>query len=327
MADGEATYQLPEQLSTSAAQVDWLYYFIYWLSVVMFVGIVSAAIYFVWKYRRQPGVKSEPTGHNTALEAGWTIAPLFLLVLLFHWGFKGYMEITVAPADAIEIKVTGRKWGWSFEYPNGGVSGELHVPVNRPVRLSISSVDVLHAFYVPGFRVKRDAVPGRYGMLWFQATKIGETEYYCAEYCGASDAPTRNDQGEEVWSGHFSMHGRVHVETQEAFERFAEELNGPHQGESLEQYGQRLYRENQCFTCHSVDGAPGTGPTFRGLMGRRETLSDGSTVLVDDAYITSSILNPTAQIVQGYQPVMPTFRGTLRERQLNGIIAYLRTLH
>ncbi len=323
----EPTVQLPGQWSTFAPQVDWLFYFIYWMSVILFVGIIGAALYFVWKYQRKPGVKAEPTGHNLPLEVGWTVAPMFFLVALFHWGFQGYVDLTVAPANAIEIRVRAKKWSWNFQYPNGaGEDNTLHVPVNRPVRLVLSSDDVLHSFYVPAFRAKRDAVPGQYQMMWFQATTTGTTPFFCAEYCGAAETGSRNERGEEVWAGHFSMIGNVVVESEEAWQAHILELDRRAPGLTPEQSGERLYRSAQCFTCHSVDGAAGTGPTWRGMFGHPVTLTDGSTVNVDENYLRESILNPNAKIVRGFNPVMPTYRGSLRDWQIDDLIAYMRTL-
>jgi len=186
----EPTVQLPGQWSTVAPHVDWVFYFIYWMSVILFVGIIGTALYFVWKYQRKPGVQAEPTGHNLPLEVGWTVAPVIFLVLLFHWGFQGYVQMTVPPANAMEIRVRARKWSWDFEYPNGAhVVNELHAPVGRPVKLIISSEDVLHSFFVPAFRVKRDAVPGMYGTMWFQATTTGNTPFSTQTYPAAEGGP------------------------------------------------------------------------------------------------------------------------------------------
>jgi cytochrome c oxidase subunit 2 len=289
-----------------------MFYFIYWLSVIMFVGIVAAAVYFVIRFRRRPGVKSEPTGHNNVLEIGWTVAPVVLLVMLFHWGFQGWMQLRVPPADALQIRVRAKKWLWDFEYPNGMHSvTDLHVPVHHPVRIVLSSDDVIHSFFVPAFRIKQDAVPGYYQTTWFEAVHTGTVDLFCAEYCG---------------TGHSRMLGRIIIESQAAFDRYLAEGVGPRAGETPEQYGHRVAQESQCFTCHSVDGSASTGPTWRGLFGRTENLTDG-TAHVDENYIRESILQPQAKVVRGFQPVMPTFQGTLQDRQIDAIIAYIRTLH
>lgn len=326
------TVQLPGQWSTHAPGVDWIFYFIYWMSVVMFVGVVGTAMYFVWKYRRQPGVKAEPTGHNLPLEIGWTVAPLVLLVMLFHWGFEGYVRLTVPPANSFDIRVRARKWSWDFEYPNGAHSvNEVYVPLNRPVRMVISAEDVLHAFFVPAFRVKRDAVPGSYGTLWFEPTHAGDTHFYCAEYCGAADTASTDANGNEVYTGHFSMGGTVHVLEAQAFSAQMDRLNGPPDcgGRqcSASEWGQRLYTQQQCNTCHSVNGSPMTGPTWQNIFNHPVQLTDGSTVTIDEAYLRRSILQPQAQVVTGFNPVMPTYAGALTDRQVDALIEYIKTLH
>lgn len=328
------TVQLPGQWSTVAPATDWVYYFVYWMSVVLFVGIIGTAAYFVWKYRKREGVKSEPSGHNTVMEVAWTVSPLVILLLLFHWGFQGYMDLTVAPANSIDIRVRGRKWSWDFEYPNGAHSvNEVHVPLNRPVRFILSSEDVIHSMFVPAFRVKRDAVPGYYSTLWFQATQQGTTDFFCTEYCGASDQPARQADGQMGYNGHFNMIGHVVIEPQANFERYMEEQFRPptdpetHQQVTPARWGAMIYRSSQCFTCHSVDGAASTGPTWRGLFGRHEDFVDGASVTVDENYLRESILNPQAHIVRGFQPVMPTYRGSLRDPQIDALIEYIKTLH
>ena len=312
-SDPNPTVQLPGQWSTVAPDVDWMYMFIFWMSVAFFVAITGAAIYFVIKYRRRPGVSAIPTGHNTPLEVTWTIAPVILLAFLFHYGFVGWMKLRVPPPDAIEIRVHAKKWLWEFEYPNGlRTLTNLHVPVHRPVRLILSSDDVLHSFYVPQFRIKQDAVPGYYETLWFEATHRGQADIFCTEYCG---------------TGHSAMLGHVVIETQAAYDRFLAEGVGPRSGETPAQWGRRLTTESQCVSCHSADGAPMTGPTWRGLFGRTETMADGTALTVDENYLRESILQPNAKVVRGFQPVMPSFQGTFQERQIDAILAYIRTLH
>jgi cytochrome c oxidase subunit 2 len=325
--DPNPTLQLPGQWSTLAPEIDWLFYFIYWMSVVLFVGIIGAALYFVWKYQRKPGVAAEPTGHNLPLEVGWTVAPVFFLALLFHWGFVGYVNLTVAPANAMEIRVRGKKWSWDFEYPNGAHrTNELHVPVNRPVKLVISSDDVLHAMYIPAFRVKRDAVPGMYGTLWFQATHEGQTPFFCAEYCGAAETGSRDEQGRDTWAGHYAMNGTVTIESEQAFSAYLENINRRAPGLTPVQSGAQIYRSAQCYTCHSVDGSAGTGPTWRGVYNHPVPLADGTTVNADENYLRRSILEPNAQVVRGFNPVMPTYRGSLTEWQLGDLIEYMKSL-
>jgi len=317
--DPNPTFQLPGQWSTVAPEVDRMYYFLYWLSVVLFVGITGAVVYFVWKYHAGRGHKAEPTGHNTKIEVAWTIAPVFLLAILFHQGFKGYMHLRVPPADAIEIRVRAQKWSWNFEYPNGlrrNMGEGLVVPFHRPVHITISSEDVLHSFYVPAFRVKQDAVPGYYTSLWFEATQLsaqsGDIDIFCAEYCGKD---------------HSAMHSRVHVVPAEEYERILAEGPKKPNGYTDEQWGHEIFTGNGCPSCHGANGEGGQGPRLQGLFGRQEPLQDGSTVSADADYIRRSILTPQAQIVRGFTSVqMPSFYWLARAQQ-DALIAHLRSLH
>lgn len=324
--------QLPAQWSTFGPGFDWLFYFLYWMSVVLFVGIIGTAVYFVVKYRRRPGVKAEPTGHNLVMELAWTVAPVVLLVMLFHWGFSGYISLTSPPPDALDIRVRARKWSWDFEYPNGGHSqNDVTVPINRPVRFVMSSEDVIHSMFVPAFRVKRDAVPGMYSTLWFQATHTGDTRFYCAEYCGAADEPVTQADGSTRETGHFSMGGLVHIVPQSAWAGYLESiLRAPSHADGREftpaEWGEQLYTQQNCNTCHSVNGTPMTGPTWQHLFGQQVTLTDGTRVLADENFLRRSILEPNAQVVQGFGPIMPSYQGSLTDRQLDAIIAYIRTL-
>lgn len=307
------TIQLPMGNSTIAGQVDSMYYLIYWISVVFFVGIVGAMVVFLVKYRRRGNEKGAPTGHNTALEVFWTFSPLIILVFLFHQGFKGYLFGLRAPENAIEIRVRASQWKWEFEYPGGmRQNSELRVPVGTPIKLIMSSDDVIHSFYVPEFRIKRDVVPGMYSTVWFEAINEGEYTIFCTEFCGTS---------------HAAMLGTARVVSREAYDRFLAEGVGPREGETPEQWGERLFSENACNSCHSRDGAPAPGPTFKGLFGRTEQLEGGASVTVDENYLRESILQPQAKIVRGFSTVvMPTYAATLRDRQLDALIAYIKTI-
>jgi cytochrome c oxidase subunit 2 len=343
-----ATFQLPEQMSTIAPSVDWLYYFIYWLSVVMFVAIVVAMVYWAWKYRERPGHKATPTGHNMTLEIAWTVAPVFLLVFMFHKGFEGYINMSVAPADSMVVRVNAKQWAWEFVYPNGGSSDELHVPVHKPVKLVMGSADVIHDFFSPALRVKRDVVPGMYSMVWFEATHIGHDDIMCAEYCGGR---SKGANGEELpyapsddplhpyppgqATGHWSMHATLYVESQEDFDKFQKSIGDP-----CDQYvstgkpcptqvageqGAKLYTTKGCVACHTTTGAKLVGPSWKGIYGKSESTDHGA-VTVDDAYIKESILTPNAKIVTGYQGVMPTFSGQVSDAELDELTAYIKSL-
>ncbi len=360
----DGTLQLPPQLSTIAPEVDEMYYFVYWVSVAFTVAIFAAMIWFMWRYRRRPGVKAKPTGHSTALEIGWTFAPLILLVIMFHQGFTGYVRGAVAPQDSIEVRVRGMQWNWEFEH-RGGVIDDLNylrVPVSTPVRLVMSSSDVLHSFFVPSFRVKRDVVPGMYSTLWFEATHLtgeqvceqdsdcpegfwcgmvppGGSErlcnipIFCTEYCGAPTGITRSafDEGGRN-TNHSTMMGDLAVITTEAYDEFIE-IGPPPPGEcgsgdnvDSACWGQNLHGQ-YCAACHSVDGvAQAPAPNWKGLFGNTRQFADGSSATADENYIRQSILQPQSQIVQGYANVnMPPFR--LSDKQLDAIIAYMRSLN
>jgi cytochrome c oxidase subunit 2 len=330
------TFQLPEQMSTVAADVDWLYYFIYWLSVVMFVGIIAAMVYFAWKYRERPGHKAVPTGHNLTLEIGWTVAPIFILVFLFQKGFEGYLDETVPPPNAIEIRVNSKQWGWEFVYPNGGSDDELHVPVHKPVKLVISSSDVIHSFFVPALRVKRDIVPGAYTSQWFEATHIGQDDIMCAEYCGGrSKDSSGNELPFEKMTGHWSMHSMLHVESEEDFKKYLLKMGDPcaaytAQGQTcpesvLVTQGQTIYQKKACQGCHTVTGDKLVGPSWKGIWGMMESTDHGM-VKVDDDYIRESILQPQAKIVTGYPPSMPSFSGQISDQEISEVIAYIKSL-
>ena len=327
----EPSWLLPEQWSTSAPEVDRIFNFLCAMSAVLFVGITATVLVFVWRYRRRPGVRAAPTGHNLPLEIAWTLTPVFLLALVFHWGARGYVDLTVAPADALEIRVRARKWAWDFEYPNGDhETNHLVVPVNRPIRLVLSSDDVIHSLFVPAFRIKRDAVPGMYSTMWFQATQLGTVQVYCAEYCGAAELPIRDDHGDETFPGHSSMLANIVVVTEDRYQRHFDRCGcGIHSefgGRTPVAMGEQIYRSSQCYTCHSVDGSPGTGPTWLHMAAHPVKLTDGTTVDVDANYLRESILNPQAKVVRGFQPVMPTYRGSLNDRQIDALIAYMHSL-
>jgi cytochrome c oxidase subunit II len=312
------TMQLPVIMSSGAPQYDTLYYFIYWFSIVFFVAIVGAMFYFVWKYRRRPGVKAAPTVDSTKLELFWTIVPFFLIIVLFHVSFDHYIKNAIASENALEIRVRGKRWGWSFQYPNGsGEDQQLTLPVNRPVRLVMSSADVLHSFFIPAMRLKRDTVPGMYSQLAFTPTVKGEAQVFCAEYCGA---------GEKAGSGgHYAMLAKINVVSQEEYDKHLDELDKLPKGLNEAEWGKQIVTKAGCYTCHSVDGSKGTGPSYKGLFGRQEAMLDGKSYTADENYIKESILKPQAKIVAGYENGnMPAFY--FKEPQLEAIIAYLKTV-
>jgi cytochrome c oxidase subunit 2 len=307
----------PQRGSTEAATVDQIFYFILIISIVFFVLIVALMLLFVLKYRRsdERATAEKSSSHNNALEALWSIIPSILVAIIFIWGFTGYLEMRQAPDDSYEIQVFAKRWAWSFQYPNGYIDENLHVPADTPIRLVMSSSDVIHSLYVPAFRLKMDVVPGRYSTTWFNAINPGsetaEYDLFCAEYCG--------DQ-------HSTMLAKVVVHPSGEFETWLEQASNFLDRMSPEEGGQLLYQRRGCVQCHSVDGSAKTGPTFQGTFGTQQQLADGGSVTVDENYIRESILDPMVKVRAGYKPVMPSYQGQLKEEEINAIIAYIKSL-
>lgn len=319
----------PEQASTVAPGVDLVFDVITWISIFFFVAIVAIMVYFVLRYNktRSPKATSDVT-HNTPLELTWTIIPLILVIAIFYVGLQGYLNLRVAPAGAYDIRVTAQKWSWTFEHSNGASEANvLAVPVNRPVRLLMQSQDVLHACFIPAFRVKQDIVPGRITTLWFEATMPGEFDLFCAEYCGKD---------------HSLMRSRVLVLPEAEFQAYIANVASYHKtlpDTELATYAmQKLYP--RCSSCHSLDGKAGTGPTWKDLWHEIETgnvvFTDGSK-LADmmgpgkaysspEDYLRSSILNPAAHVVANFTNAMPTFKGQLDDRQIAAMILAIKNL-
>ena len=300
---------VPEQASTIAARVDALFFFLVSVSIVFSTLIFVLILTFAIKYRRRAETDQPPAMHgDLRLELLWTLIPLGLTMVMFVWGARLYIDMARPPQDALEIYAVGKQWMWKFQHPSGQREiNQLHVPMGRPVKLTMASEDVIHDVFVPAFRVKMDVVPGRYTTTWFEATKPGSYHLFCAEYCGTA---------------HAGMIGKVVVLTPTDYERW---LSGSASGESMAVVGGRLFEQLGCHTCHRLEASV-RGPVLDGLFGRHEVLQSGEQVLVDEAYIRESILNPNAKIVAGYQPIMPTFQGQISEDGLLQIIAYIRSL-
>ena len=311
--DTTGTLFLPPANSTIAPEVDALFQFILVTSIIFFIIVVFGTAYFIYKYRKKG--KNEFTAdisENRTLEIVWTVIPTILVFIIFFWGFRTYLKMHVPPAESIEIKATGQKWFWQFDYENGASStNDLVVPVGKPVQLLLSSQDVIHSFYVPNFRIKMDVLPNRYTITWFEASHEGEYDLFCAEFCG---------------TGHSKMIGKVKVISEREYKEWLDSSSNAGEGLSLEEYGAQLYQSKACVTCHSIDGSAGTGPTFSGLLGRTENFSDGTSIAADENYIRESILNPQAKIVEGFQPVMPTYQGILKDREIDALITYIKSL-
>ncbi len=313
LAGKEKTFWLPKQSSTIAAEIDWVWGFIFWLSAIFFVIIVGLTILFAIQYRARPGYATarKHSSHNMTLELTWTIIPSLLIIPIFWFGFKAYLDMTVPPANSYEIGVTAQRWAWMFTYPNGYVDENLHVPVDRPVKLVMQSEDVIHSFFVPNFRVKRDIVPGRYNIAWFEATEAGEHVIFCTEYCG---------------TGHSDMLSKVVVHPAGEFEPWLEDASNFLDKLAPAEAGAMLYNMRGCKQCHTVDGTIRIGPSFKGAWGAEHALSDGSKVTVEENYVRQSILDPASQVVAGYDAVMPTYKGRLKDQEITAIIAYIKSL-
>ena len=306
-------FMLPENKSPlTADSTDGLFHFINEVSLILLIGITIALIYFAIKYKRKSEDDKTPLiTHNNTLEITWSVIPLLITLVIFGWGYSGWLNLKAVPDDAYEIQVTGFKWNWAVNYENGAQTlNEIHVPKGRPVKIVLQSRDVLHSFFVPDYRVKHDAVPGRYTYVWFQAEEVGESIVFCTEYCGTS---------------HSDMLAKIIVHEPEDFETWLELNGGGPSGTPVEQ-GEALVLQQGCQTCHSVDGSAGLAPTFKGIFGKDEQLADGSTITIDENYLRESILNPGAKIVAGYQNIMPPYEGILSDDEITNIIEYIKTL-
>ncbi len=299
----------PDQASTIAGRVDALYFYLVAVSVFFVSLIFLLLLIFAVKYRRRSeDEQPRPILANLPLEVAWMIIPFILVMIMFTWGASLYFTTARPPTDALEVFVIGKQWMWKFQHPEGRREiNELHVPVGYPVRLTITSQDVIHSVYVPAFRIKMDAVPGRYTATWFEATKTGTFHLFCAEYCGTV---------------HPGMIGRVVVMTPTEYEQW---LRTGAAAEPLAAAGRQLFQQLGCSGCHSPNSTV-RAPLLEGLYGRPVPLQSGGVVIADEGYIRDSILLPQKDIVAGYAPVMPSFQGRVSEEELMQIIAYIRSL-
>lgn len=333
-AAGEGTFWLPPQASTYASDTDFTFYYIYYVSVVCFIILMGAMIYFAVAHRQKTEGETVPDIKGShALEIGWSVLPGLLMIVMFWLGFQNWMNMAVPPADSYEIRVMGQKWNWAYSYTHDGKTIEiggpdqdcmksvdtpdrdvecnqpLRVPAGKPVKLIMNSKDVLHSFFVPDFRMKKDVVPGRYTVAWFEAPEAGTHPIFCTEYCG---------------DRHGYMYSRVEVMPQAEFDAWIQK-----EADSISEdgpSGEKLFALKGCAGCHSIDGSKLVGPTLKGKYGAMESLADGSQVKIDDDYIRESIMVPAAKIVAGYPPAMPPYQGQLSDAEVNKLIDYIKTL-
>ncbi len=292
-----------------AGRVDALYFYLLAVSAFFATLIALLVIIFAIKYRRRSEAEL-PRGieGSLKLEVAWSVIPLIIALSFFFWGAKLFFAMNRPPNDALEVYVVGKQWMWKIQHADGQREiNELHVPVNRAVRLTMTSEDVIHDFFVPAFRMKKDVLPGRYTTAWFEASKPGRYHLFCAQYCGTK---------------HSAMIGWINVMEPSDYQAW---LSGGAASESLAAAGAKLFQRHACNTCHRPDSLA-RGPNLEGLFNKEVQLSEGRTVVADESYIRESILTPNAKIVMGFQPIMPTFQGLVSEEELLQLVAYVKSL-
>jgi cytochrome c oxidase subunit 2 len=299
----------PEQASSFAGEVDALYGFLWALTIAIGTLLTLLILYFAVKYRRRSEDEiPRPVKASHRLEAIWVGVPFVVAMGIFVWSAALYYRMYRPPAEAIDVYVVAKQWMWKFQHLDGHREiNELHVPVGRKVKLTMTTEDVIHSFFVPAFRVKMDVVPGKYSTIWFEPTKAGRYHLFCAEYCGTS---------------HSGMIGWIDVMEAPEYQAW---LSGGAAGGSLAEAGEKLFQQLACNTCHKSDGT-GRGPALQGVFGKPVQLANGQKVDADEAYVRESITNPKAKVIAGYEAIMPTFQGQVSEEQLLQLISYIRSL-
>ena len=309
-------------ISSFASQVDNAFLYILVISLIFFLGIVFAMLFFVVKYHHKKHKESKDIHGSVTLEVLWTVIPTILVISMFYFGFKGFHNMRTVPADAMDVKVLGRMWSWMYTYENGFQTDTLVVPAGKPVKLTLESADVLHSFYIPVFRTKQDAVPGMTNYLWFEATQPGEYDVLCAEYCG---------------DRHSYMLSVVKVVPQEEYEQWYASLpvtevvaagEGVDPEAAAAAMGERVYKLKGCMAGHSVDGTRLVGPSFKGIFGKEVTvIADGveKQVVADEEYIRRSILQPEVEKVKGFETIIMPPPG-LSDEEIEQVIAFIKTL-
>ena len=291
--------------------VDWVFKLIFGIGFFFLFLITGMMIYFPIRYNRKRHPKAEQIKDNIALEIAWITIPTIIVILMFYYGYAAFQPMIWVPRDSMQVKVTGRMWQWSFEYPGGRQANELVLPINQPVKLNLHSVDVIHGFSIPDFRVKEDVVPGKDNYMWFKPQRLGDYEIFCTAYCGVR---------------HSYMGSKVRVVTQKDFTHWLAALPLA----SAEPEGLTILKKNACIGCHSMDGSKLVSVSFKGLFGKTETvITNGKQrkVMVDDTYIIASVYEPDKDIVFGYQKgIMKSYKGLIKEDEMKKIIDYLKTL-
>jgi cytochrome c oxidase subunit 2 len=298
----------PAEASSISPWVDALYFFLLLMTVVGTLLVAGLIFGFSIRYRRQKNPVATQVEGSTLLEATWTIIPLAIFLLVFVWGALLYFRIYNPPTNAMNIYVVGKQWMWKAEHPGGQHEiNALHVPMGQAVQLTMISQDVFHSFSIPDFRVKREVIPGRYSTVWFKATEPGVYHLFCTQYCGTQ---------------HSGMIGQVTVLTPDDYKKWLQQSTS---GMSLAQNGERLFASMGCNSCHSGNAAA-RGPNLAGVYGSKLSLTDGSQVLVNDAYLRDAILNPSQHVTAGFAPIMPTYQGQISEDGLIDLVEYIKNL-
>lgn len=299
----------PPQASNLAPKVDAIYFALLALCGLVALLVCLAIVFFSIRYRRGSSAdRTPPKARQRPFEIAWTVTPFVIFMGLFFWAAEVFFGMSRAPANATEIYIVGKQWMWKIQHPDGRREiNELHLPVGQPVKLIMTSQDVIHDFFIPGFRNKQDVVPGRYTTEWFTPTKAGQYHIFCAQYCGTD---------------HSRMVGKVFVMEPAEHAKWLAQQPAP---DSLVAAGERAFRTRGCSGCHAADAAI-RAPLLDGIYGKQVPLADGTLVTADDQYLRDSILLPNKQIAAGYQPIMPTFQGQISDEELNAIIAYLKSL-
>jgi cytochrome c oxidase subunit 2 len=335
---GPAAYAetLPIAATDAAIRWDSLWGFLLWLSVFFFVLVMGAMIIFMIKYRARPGVKTIYVKDHHLLEGLWIAVPTILLLGIFGWGYSVYNSMMRPPADAIEIHVLGKQWLWQFQYDSGQTTiGKLYVPMNKPVKLIMTSQDVIHDFFIPNFRVKSDVVPGMYTSVWFEARVPGEHQVFCSMYCGTSHSGMLAKLvvlDDQQWT-EFNRGKKIgELPEAQVGNPTAEQGKGgsdapSFQPVSLVAQGHAVFETKGCVSCHSTDGSSKIGPSPKGTFGKVVALANGERIVRDETYFRRKIEEPQSELTRGYkETVMPTFKGLLTETEMTSLIAYIKSL-
>ncbi|ADD67781.1 cytochrome c oxidase, subunit II [Denitrovibrio acetiphilus DSM 12809] len=292
------------------SRVDTAFQFIFGISFAIMILITLVAVFFLFKYHHTKHPDASEIDGNVAAELTWTIIPTLIVLAMFWFGWSGYKALRSAPADSMEVQVTARMWSWKFEYPNGKTSKELYVPANKPVKLNMTSLDVIHSFYVPAYRVKMDTVPGMNTYVWFNAGEPAQYDILCAEYCGVR---------------HAFMLSKVVVLPEEEYELW---LASDEQPSTDKPEAVAILEKHGCIDCHSLDGTELVGPTFKDIYGRETVVvtPDGEmTVTADEKYLETAIYDPSAEIVKNYEDMMPPFKDEMSGDELDTVIEYFKS--